>query len=110
MNLRPSFGEAHSLALMNFFKAKNNSCLYIIRWNISRKNPLYAVFSQKEAEKYRISIKEAHCVGDSVSTIKAKENYLKLKNDPRVQKHDALVKYLRSSKRASELERECENY
>lgn len=110
MNIYPSFGKAQSAAFMIFIKQKTNSCLYIVRWDISRTNPLYAVFSQKEVETYKISRKRAFCIGDSASVIQAKEDYLKFKDDPRVQKHDTLVKYLRSSRCTSELERECENY
>jgi|WetSurMetagenome_2_1015567.scaffolds.fasta_scaffold1029410_2 hypothetical protein len=110
MNLYPSFGKADSAAFMIFIKAKTNSYLYIVRWKVSKNINLWAVFSQKEAEMYKIPLKSAQCVGNLESTIAAKADYLKLRDNPIVQKHDTLVKYLRSSRRTSELERECENY
>jgi hypothetical protein len=110
MNLYPSFGKAHSAAFMFFLKAKTDSYLYVIRWKVSKSVNLWAVFSQKEAEMYKISTKSAQCVGDSESIIAAKADYLKLRDNPLVQKHDTLLKYLRSSKRTSELERKCKNY
>lgn len=106
MNLHSSFKKAHSQAVLLFLRAKTDQYLYILRWGISRKNPLYAVFTQNEVDKYKITTKDAFCVGDTDHIKEAKEEYMRFATNPKVIKHDAIVKYLRSSLRTQKLEQQ----
>lgn len=108
MNLYPGFGKAHSQTFLLFVRAKTDQCFFIIRWGLSRKNPLYAVFTQNEINKYKISIKNAFCVGNTERVKEAKADYKKFTENPNVIKHDKQLKYLKSLWRTQKLEEDLQ--
>lgn len=108
MNLFSDFSSAFHNATNRFLGNKNEEVFYIFSCKVNRRE-FYCVFSEKEAKKYKVSVKKAaFIVGESDRSKEIRNEVQERINSPEVKKHDAYVSYLRASQRLYKAEKKVD--